>query len=326
MEPKIYYIDSNIYRFIDPSKKTYIKELHEAIEQIKSNQSNSIIYSDAHLLDLKDSQKQYIEHDLNVIGQYAGGNYLSRNPIDQQLYISSKLPLDAFNEHDYSVYNETLQDPFDISSLFEGLGELGDSDEAKKAKEAINLLFNSKISDFTDTSQYTSSQNGEVIPNFNPDMTIAEFMKNSAGLLTDEKAVTNLRKYVSEFMNKDDYSFDKWKFEFNDKFKDTIFQKSFLEYVESSIPENQKNDPYIKFTKAFCDLELLNVTQEKAGGKTKKFNYQNINCDAMHAYYASYSHYVISDDKGFRQKAHILYSIFGFQTVVLSKEDIIASK
>jgi hypothetical protein len=145
----------------------------------------------------------------------------------------------------------------------------------------------------------------------------------STSLLKDEKQVTEIRKYISEYMDRDTYSFEKWGTKFNEKFKETSIGKSFTEMIESLLPENEKDNFNVKFSHAYTLLELYNITQERTKRGLKKFNLTSLNTDASHAYFGSFCDYLVSDDKGMQVKANIVYQLFGFHTKVLSSADFI---
>ena len=167
----------------------------------------------------------------------------------------------------------------------------------------------------------------KIIPGYNPLMSLRELMSSvtpyGASLLKDEKQVTELRKYIGEYMDRETYSFEKWGKNFNEKFKETSIGKSFTEMIESLLPENDKDNFNVKFSHAYTLLELYNITQERTKKGLKKFNLTSLSTDASHAYFGSFCDYLVSDDKGMQVKANIVYQLFGFKTKVLSSEDFI---
>ena len=62
----------------------------------------------------------------------------------------------------------------------------------------------------------------------------------------------------------------KWGEEFDKKLKETSFNQTFSEIFEKTNEiNNKKNSNYDSFILYYNLLELLNVTREKSGGKTK---------------------------------------------------------
>jgi hypothetical protein len=104
----------------------------------------------------------------------------------------------------------------------------------------------------------------KILPGYQPGMSMREFMESmsgfSAGLLTDDKQLTELRKFIRDYVDRDKYSFEKWGMAFDEKFRETGFGKTFLEMVDSTLGENQKVNFYQRFTTAYSMLEVYNIT------------------------------------------------------------------
>ena len=74
---------------------------------------------------------------------------------------------------------------------------------------------------------------------------------------------------------------------------------------------------------AYTILELYNITEERNSKGLKKFTYDSLSRDGKHAYFAAHCDYLVTEDKGLRQKAFILYELFGMQTQILTVSDFI---
>lgn len=170
----------------------------------------------------------------------------------------------------------------------------------------------------------------KLMPNYNPMMKLQDFMNGmwpySKSLLHDKKEFTLFRKQIASYLNKDDYSFENWGMEFNERFRGSLLGKSYMEMIENMLTENQKKDLYQKFNYAYTMLETYNITQERKKKGLKKFNMQSLNTDAHHAWYASFSDYFVTDDKGLQVKANIVYQLFGLPVKVLSSKDLISHR
>lgn len=326
------YCDSNIYRYLKQEHPSYNSDLFDVFEALKDKML--FTFSDAHLDDLKDSILGYAEKDLLFMGKYVKDNYFMHDFIRDRAtgpYLAT--PLEAFKAKDYNAYRNTLKNPFDIDSLF---GDMDDFPEGKLLRQSMKLMFNLPISALTGSfdmaSIYANDKNliGKMTPDYRPSMSLQEFVNSiwpySKSLLQNKKEFTELRKYIAKYINRDEYSFEKWGMTFNEKFKESTLGKSYLEMIENMLTDNQKKDLYQKFIYAYTMLETYNITQERQGKGIKKFNMQSLNTDAHHAWYASFSDYLVTDDKGLQVKANIVYQLLGFPTKILCSRDFINYK
>lgn len=293
-------------------------------------------YSDAHLDDLKDSTiKEYLDEDLTVIEEYTKDNYFSYDYIKEktfQCYLTTAKK--AFINHDYEAAKQSLDHPFDLDKLFD---DVDDFPELQPIKDLLKSYMDMPVSllgpamDISKLDAQNQQLFDKMMPGYNPDMSIKNFMKSiqpyAKELLINPKELTELRKHASNYLDREIYGYEKCGLEFNQNLKDSPFGKSFLEIVDSAILENQKKDDLHRFTYAYSLLEVYGITQERDNkNKLKKFTYDSLHRDATHAYFASFCDYLVTDDKGLQVKAHILYSLFGFETKILTKEDFINSK
>jgi hypothetical protein len=265
------------------------------------------IYSGAHLDDLKTSVDPYREEDLKLIEKYVNTNYFSRDPIKnitQCLYVS---PSDAFKQIDYNAMDQTFNN-FDLDTIL--FKDLDDSDESQSMKKLLESIFNLPLASLGPTAD-TSKIEGvhrewfdKMLPNYSPQMTLKDFMNS-------------FMQYAGS------YSYKLWGMDFNEKLKDK-FGKTFLEMIDGMLTNKQKDNLFLRFQNAYNLLEMYNVTKEKVGGKTKKFNYWSLHNDATHCYFASMCDYLVTDDKGLQVKAQIMYNLFGISTMIFSTSDFVA--
>lgn len=324
------YLDSNIFRYIKPSHPTYNKELHELMDKLKDDVL--FIYSGAHLDDLKDSTKEFIEEDLSIMTGYVKDNYFYRDSIKNETHCDLLKPLDAYKSIDYGAMNRVLKNPFDFDDLFK---ELDDTEEGKLAKKLIENVFNKPLSSLGDTitppkeDDPSKQMFDKMFPGYSPDMSLKDFMRSigpyTGKLLNDSKEVTEMRNYLQDYLESETYSFKNWGMEFNERFKDKL-GKTFIDIIDGMLLEKQKADFFIRFNYAYTLLEIFNITQERSGNRAKKFTYWSLTKDSEHGYFASMCDYLVSDDKGLQVKAHIVYSLFGISTRVLSTKDFVEIK
>ncbi|WP_143019725.1 hypothetical protein [Niabella drilacis] len=307
----------------------YNQELLNAFDAL--NDKMLFTFSDAHLDDLKDSKPEYIEADLLLMGNYVKDNYFLHDLIRDKAtgpYLAT--PIQAFKGKDYDAYRKTFENPFDIDAL---LNDLDDFPEGKLAKQLLKGLLDIPIGAIASQHNFAAMDEksialfNKMIPGYNPQMSMNEFINSiwpySKSLLEDKKEFTELRRFVSSYMNRDDYSFENWGMAFDERIKKSTLGKSYLELIDSILSDNQKKDLYQRFNYAYNMLETFNITQERSGKSIKKFNMNSLNTDALHAWYASFSDYLVTDDKGLQVKAFIVYQLLGLPVKVLSSKDFI---
>jgi hypothetical protein len=313
-----------------PAHPYHKEELHETFEVLKDKLL--FCFSDAHLDDLKESKPDYRDRDLEFMGRYVSDNYFSYDHIkSKQFECYLATPKQAFDGKDYDEAKRALENPFDFDHLTKGMD---DSLELSALSKLMNAYFDLPISAFGvgfDTTVMDEKGNEwmeKIMPGYNHMMNLRDLMTSltpfGVGLLQDEQKVTEFRKYIGEYMDRENFSFEKWGLAFNEKFKETGVGKTYLEMVDSLLTDKQKDDFYLRFSCLYTQLEMFNITQErKSGGGLKKFNLNSLNTDALHAYYGSFCDYLVTDDKGLQVKANIVYQLLGFQTKVLSTNDFI---
>jgi hypothetical protein len=326
------YCDSNIYRYLNPKHPSYSSELKDVFDSLKGKML--FTFSDAHLDDLKDSQPEFAEADLLRMGEYVDDNYFMHDFVNEKRtgpYLAT--PLKAFKGKNYNAYDKVFENPFDIDKLFE---EFSEDDFTESLKGMLKSFYNLPVgiwgSGFNATITDPNSKQlfDKFSPNYNSEMTLGEFINDiwpfTKMLFKDKRTVAELRRSIAGYMKPDEYSFEKWGIAFNSKFKDSPVGKTFLEVIESMLTDSQKDDLYQKFNYAYTMLEIYNITQERTSSGPKKFTLASLNTDALHAWYASFSDYLITNDKGMQVKASIVYNLLGLPTKVLSLQDFINHK
>lgn len=328
------YCDSNIFRLLKERHPFHSPELKQTFEDLYNKVL--FIYSEAHLDDLKNStNREYLEEDLSLIEQYTKDNYFSYDHLREKrfqcLLAGAK---EAFFSKDYEAARKSLEEPFNIDKIFDDLDEFPELSSLKGIMNAYMDLPISEIGPSVDLSQMDETSRkmfDRMLPGYRSDMTIRDFMHSmqlyAKDLLLDTKELTALRKYAAEYLKSENYSFEKLGHEFDQKFRETSFGKSFLETVDAALTENQKKDEWYRFSYAYGLLETYGITQERDNkNKLKKFTYDSLNRDAAHAYFASFCDYLVTDDKGLQVKASILFNLFSFTTKILSSKDFINTK
>jgi len=94
---------------------------------------------------------------------------------------------------------------------------------------------------------------------------------------------------------------------------------TFMDFVEKAInfhPDAKEMGLHNRFAAIFEMLDMLGYWKDV---QTVNSNYARM-WDAFHVYYGSYCDYFISDDQRTRNKAKVLYNIYGIETTVLSSK------
>lgn len=326
------YCDSNIYRYLKPGHPSYNPELTDVFEVLKDKML--FTFSDAHLDDLKNSDFKYAEQDLLLMGNYVKDNYFMHDFIDDKQtgpYLAT--PLEAFSGKDYNAYENTLNNPFDTDNLFNGLDDFPQGKLMKQLMTSFLDMPVGLLSGQHSTADIKPSDKAlldKVFPNYNPMMSFRELMDNmwpfSKSLLQNKKEFKEFRKLIAAYMDREEYSFEKWGMAFNERFKNSTLGKSYMDTIENMLVESQKKDLYQKFNHAYTMLEIYNITKERQGKSAKGFNMQSLHTDALHAWYASFSDYLVTDDKGLQVKASIVYQLLGLHTKILSSKEFVNHK
>lgn len=139
----------------------------------------------------------------------------------------------------------------------------------------------------------------------------------------DTQAYKDVRKLIDEGINNGKFSLNSNnKLNFNEALKDSVLQKTFIEFVSDSTIKNEKGQAlyYDFYSVAYHSLDLLGIKKDKLNDKN---GYANLLNDGLHSYYARYCDYLITADDNLRKKSKALYSLFDVHTMVLSVEEFI---
>ncbi|WP_196857859.1 hypothetical protein [Pedobacter sp. CAN_A7] len=139
-------------------------------------------------------------------------------------------------------------------------------------------------------------------------------------MMTDGMTYKNLRNLIETGLGHQLDEMKQNKFTLNDDFKDSFFQKTFVEFIKDSVHVKDKSKvPYYEFyTLSYHVLDMLGISKEKLG---KKNRYGNLLNDALHSYYARYCDVLVTNDKGLRDKSAILYHMYDVSTHIVSVQE-----
>ena len=324
------YCDKNIYSLLNESNRNFNPELKSLMDDLKDIMV--FTYSHAHHEDLSNSDESFWDHDLKLLENYVKDHYFSYNGIKRTTECLLAEPTKSFFDTDFNVYNDVINPNNNILDAMFQLFEEGENDEdelLKVAKKTFQTLLDQPAPNFFDPN--LSDKEKEYAEHFLPvsqDQTMGSMINNlfkfGNKLLTDKTEVIAVKKMMEEFVNSDKYSFEKWKDQFDDKYKENFGGKSFTEMMGDLFNEVDHYNDYDKFVMFFNSLELHNVTKDKPLRKSQSLG--SINTDANHAWYASFSDFLITDDKGLIGKAYICYKFFNIKTHILTVKEFLNNK
>lgn len=317
------YLDSNIYRYLknnDPGK--YASLLATLI-----NIKNQLIfyYSYAHLSDLGRDKTDKKFEDLIFMEQLVDKNFLNLHSDEEIVNVQIASPKEAFNSMNFAPLSEALD--FEQLAAEMEIHE-DDTPEIKAMKKLTQSIFNMPLSALgignflTDLEE--DSPLARMLPSLDKDATLLDLTK---GMLSTFDNMNEDPSVWREFRNYSLQALDSKKFDidindsnFNELLKDTLLQKTFLEFVEETFTHNkslEKQREYNFFITAYQSLNLLGLDNEK----NKKVVFSSFQNDAQHAYYAAHCDYLVSADEQLILKAKVLYKLFDIQTKALTLEE-----
>jgi len=149
------------------------------------------------------------------------------------------------------------------------------------------------------------------------------FMTMLKSMEEDKTIYKGLRNVIDKYINNGKFTVDYNSIDFNDDLKNSVLQKTFIEYVNNNLnPKGNKEvTTYDFFTNAYFTLDLLGISKENS----KNVRFRNVMNDGFHSYYGAYCDYVVSNDEGFLKKSKSLYKLLNIQTKVLHVDEFAQS-
>lgn len=285
-------------------------------------------YSEAHHSDLANSDHRYWDEDLELMSQYVKDHYFEHDAQKKNTECFLAEPKSSFYNIDFETRKDTVQS---VTDLFDEILEPmeDESSEMTATRNLLNHLLNMPMPHLL--PETADPKQKEYLKKFLPDsenLTMRGMMNHfiTAGtkLLNDRTEVIAMKKMVEEYVSSEKYSFEIWKDKFDERFKENFGDKSFTQMMETVFANNTTYNEHDKFVLFFNLLEMYNVTKDKPLRKSQ--NLQSITTDANHAWFASFSDFLVTDDKGFRAKTYITYKYFGIKTEILDSKNFLNRK
>ncbi|MBB6127190.1 hypothetical protein [Mucilaginibacter lappiensis] len=321
-----FYFDSNIFRALNPASNQYIK----AVDEIARAMQRRYIfyYSDAHLDDLKSSREDKRDIDFGIIGEMTGNLY-AKNDFKHRCQWDVIAPSAAFRDKNYETVDEFIKSPEKIDLLFDAFKDL-DIPGMDGLRVSFDVFLNAPINlpHRTDEAKDEMAEvwREKILPGYDKVTMVRNFMESifaNLDVFTENKdEFTAFRTYVRTTIASEQFSFEKYKLDFDLRFKDSPFNRTFMEVIENMLVNDQKNDLYLRCLYMHHLIELYGVSSDKkAGGGMKKMTFNNATADAAHIYYASFGDYLVTDDTGMQVKAYIMYSLLKLPVKILTSTE-----
>ncbi|MCW2462410.1 hypothetical protein HNP45_000467 [Elizabethkingia anophelis] len=321
------YCDKNIYSSIKEGKRNFNSALKSLMDELKD--IVLFTYSRAHHEDLSNSDKSFWEEDLQLLEHYVKDHYFNYDGIKKRTDCLLAMPTKSFYDIDFNILKDFFNTENNLLDTLFPKSEEEEDESVKKIKDIMQNLLDMPIPNFnlTEVTDRERERAEKYMPN-DGNLTVGgmmeHFFKLGNRLLMDKKEVIELKKMMEEYVNSDKYSFEKWKDQFDIKFKENFGENSFTEMMSKVFENGNNYDDYDKFILFFNSLELYNVTRDKPLRKTQSLG--SINTDANHAWYASFSDFLITDDKGLAVKAYIVYKFFKINTKIYNVEEFLNNR
>lgn len=313
------YCDKNIYSSIKPGKNNFIPQLKQLMDGLQGKMV--FTYSTAHHDDLANSDKSYWDEDLVLMEKYVEDNYFYYNPITKNTEIYLARPRESFYDMDH--VKET-----DIEQIVENLFDDLDEPFSNLFKSLMNNILNLKLPDIGETLK--TEKDRELFKKYEQSFpeknrnTLKDFFQWGSKLLTEKEEVKKLKKMMEEYSSSDNYSFERWADNYDEKFSEVFNGETFTGMMENIFNAVDGYNDYDKFKLFFGSLDTFNITKDKPLRKTQALS-SNLT-DADHAWYASFSDFLVTNDKGLAMKAHIAYNYFNIKTKILTIKEFLAER
>ncbi len=277
------------------------------------------------MLDLKNDKTDIKYKELEFMETLVSDNYLSYHAHDKKTSCYLARPQEAFKdiecESDTDISFTNLFDDIDLNSLTE--------EQRQQVVKAKDLFTTQKLDfGFSNLEGLTEEMRkplSKILPIGVPSMTLIEWMQHFMGTLKsmeeDKSVYKGLRNAVDQYLNNGKFTVDFDNIDFNDDMKNSVLQKTFIEYVNSNLnPDGNKEiTDYDFFTQAYFTLDILGISKESS----KNVKFKNVINDSYHSYYGAFCDYVVSEDEGFLKKTRVLYRLLDIQSKVFHIDDFI---
>lgn len=311
------YFDTNVFSNLRANTLPQFQLLNKLLDERKGRLS--IYFSVAHIRDKRKDHSEFKFLDFDFMESLTGDNYLAYDPIVKKTGFYLATPK--------MVYDEDRPEE-EYSAMLNFFEPSEEDDELMRSLKALfkNTIGNMRMGIDTNILHDLPEEQKKLVSNFlpmNEGATMLDMMKSMIGftetLHNDGPLYKDLRSMIDQGMNNGAVTLN-GEVDFNEALKDTVIKQTFFDYVKSTICHKDKdNIPYYDFFQlAYNTLDMLGISKDKI---TKKNTLGNLQNDGMHAFFAGYCDYFVTDDKTITSKTRAMNNMMGVSTVVLSVDD-----
>jgi hypothetical protein len=309
------YFDTNIFSNLKRNSDPVSVQLNQDIEKFKRNLS--FVFSPAHIRDKRRDLTDKKLGDFDFMASLTGDNYISYHAIEKKTTFYLALPRTVFDDK---------TDGDELSEISRFWDTDSDNEELNLYKSTLKTIY-SNFPAGIDTAKLSElpEEHRNVLKGFIPEgkenLTLLDIMEKlttfSGEIYSNHQTYKDLRKLIDDNFNGGKYVLD-GKVDFNESFKDSVFKKTFFEYVADTL---RGNDPekvftlYDLYTHGYMCMDMLGVKKDTI---TKKNSFNNLLNDALHSYYAAHCDYLVTDDETTKEKSNALFTLFEFPTKALT--------
>jgi hypothetical protein len=314
------YLDTNVFSNLKSNKTELYQELNELIVQYKSN--ISFYFSQAHIRDKRNDTSDKKFEDFDFMESLVEDNYIAYDPIEKHsssyLTTPGQVHKDDKDDSVKTILNDFWEsdehDTFEIILL---------KDALRKMMEMIQVPIS--IPDFEQLPEEQRGLMEKMLPINKESANLLDWMDQLGNfneeMFKDNQTYRSLRKMIDEGLNNGKYTTNEGT-DFNEAFKDSLFKKTFEDFVKDSLHHKDKTQiPFYDFyLQSYNTLDMLGISKDKVN---RGNGFGNMFNDSLHSYFAHYCDVLVSSDKGLRIKSQALYNLYNIDTKILTVEEFI---
>ncbi|WP_157501152.1 hypothetical protein [Lewinella sp. 4G2] len=308
------YFDNNVYRLL-------AKEENNSLQRLLKNHKNThllFLYSQAHVNDLHQDKSNRKFDDLKFMDELVDDNFLLHESDDDAIVNKLVRPTEAYKY--FSPDDDSIESV--MVNAFNGLEE--DPELKEILSPWISLLKSIPID--IGLSDITPEQDPDnILGRLGLDQKpkslydwMPQFGRMMDNLKSDNSIIKDVRRLSKKMLQVEKFNVNINDVNFDESISETPLGMSFHKLLEETVnnmtEQEKKNSRYIKYTMAFSMLNFLGLDKEK----NKKVKYLNTHHDGEHFFYSTLADWVVSDDRGFRNKAKFLTNLFQIDLEIMT--------
>lgn len=318
------YLDTNVFSNLKSNKTEIYQAINKLLLEYKDN--ISVFFSQAHIRDKRNDTSDKKFEDFDFMESFVVDNYIAYDPIEKHSSHYLATPRQVFNDDKDDSVKSIL------NNLFDDLWMNNENDTPEVVQAKSNLKYCMEMFEipilFPNFEQLPPEQKDlmeKMIPINTESPNLLNWMEQLGNfndeIFKDNQTYRSLRKMIDDGLNNGKYSANDGT-DFNEAFKDSVFQKTFNEFVKDSLYHKDKTQiPFYDFYfQSYSLLDMFGISKDKID---RGNGYGNMFSDGLHSYFARYCDILVSSDKGLRKKSKTLYDLYDVGTKVLSVEEFV---